>query len=96
MEAPKSLKFPFRHQTLPPPSLLFVRIKNTGCFLKTDPPAICVLCDGQTVNINREYTEGTVFLTPAVFIFLLYVSTPLLVSLSVSHKSFNQFLAVLK
>ena len=37
------------------------KIYSTVCFQKTVPPANCVLC-----NSVREYTEGTVFMTPAV------------------------------
>ena len=38
----------------------------TVCFMETVPSATCVLRDIKIVFITRVYTEGTVFMNPAV------------------------------
>ena len=48
--------------------LQFVNVSTTVCSLKTVPQAICEKWDRYIMFIKRVYTEGTVFMTPAVVI----------------------------
>ena len=48
---------------------IYNRLVSKVCLMKTVPPATCVLLDSKFFFIERVYTEGTVFMIPAVVSF---------------------------